>query len=131
MSAPKGVDKGTSKGKSDGKDDYPLKKGPSVLTVDKQLKLSLPPKPSHGAGKGLMTLAGSVMQGTICRLLTHKEHAVEMVESIIKETDFDLCVEQLTEDLGASGLFDLARVCFSHTLFYFIFSSLDDGCFCF
>jgi len=60
LSAPKGVDKGTSKGKSDGKDDCPLKKGSSILTVDKQPKLSSRPKPSHGAGKGLMTSAGPV-----------------------------------------------------------------------
>ena len=61
----------------------------------------------------------------------HKEHAVEMIESIIKETDLDPCVEQLTKDLGAPGLFDLAKVCFSHTLLYFVFSSLANGCFCF
>ena len=45
----------------------------------------------------------------------HKEHAVEMVELIIKETDLDPCAKQITEDLEASGLFNLARVCFSHT----------------
>ena len=61
----------------------------------------------------------------------HKEHAIKMVESIIKEMDLDLCVELLTEDLGASSFFDLARVCFPHTLFYFIFSSLADDCFWF
>ena len=40
----------------------------------------------------------------------HKEHVLEMVESIIKETDLDPCAEQMTEDLGALGLFDLSRV---------------------
>ena len=44
-----------------------------------------------------------------------------MVESIIKEM----------EDLGALSLFDLARVCLSHTLFYFMFYSLANGCFWF
>ena len=45
-----------------------------------------------------------------------------MIESIIKETDLDPCVEQLTKDLEASGLFDLARVCFPHTFYlFFIF----------
>nr|POE84751.1 hypothetical protein CFP56_69759 [Quercus suber] len=39
----------------------------------------------------------------------HKEHAIEMIKSIIKDTDFDPCAEQLTEDLKALGLFDLAR----------------------
>jgi len=33
-----------------------------------------------------------------------------MVESIIKETDLDPYVEQMTKDLEASGLFDLSRV---------------------
>ena len=61
----------------------------------------------------------------------HKENAIEMVESIIKETNLDTCVELLMEDLRASGFFDLAKVCFPHTLFYFVFSSLSDGCFCF
>ena len=41
----------------------------------------------------------------------HKEHAIEMVELIIKDTDLDPCVEQTTEELGALGLFDLSRVC--------------------
>ena len=61
----------------------------------------------------------------------HKEHAIEMIESIIKEMDLDPCAEQLIENLGASGLFDLARVCFPYTLFYFVFSSLDNGFFYF
>lgn len=51
-------------------------------------------------GKGL------VAQGVIRRVLTHKEHAVGMVDSIIKETD-----------LGVSSLFDLSRVCFSQAMF--------------
>ena len=54
-----------------------------------------------------------------------------MVESIIKEKNLNLCAEQMMEKLGASGLFDLAKVCFSHTLFHFMFSSLVDGCFLF
>ena len=66
-----------------------------------------------------MMATSPVTQGTVRRLLTYKEHAVEMVESIIKETDLDPCVEQLTEDLGALGLFDLAKLCYSHILFYF------------
>lgn len=43
--------------------------------------------------------------------LMHKEHVVEMVESIIKETDLDAYAEQRTEGLRASGFFDLSRVC--------------------
>ena len=60
-----------------------------------------------------MTVTGPVNQGTIRRLLTHKEHAIEMVELIIRVADLDLCAEEMTEDL--------ARVHFSHTLFYFMF----------
>ena len=57
-----------------------------------------------------MTWKGPVALGAIRRILTHKDYAVEMVNSIIKETDLDPCADQTTEDLGASGLFDLSRV---------------------
>ena len=118
-----------SKRKSDGKDNRSLKKGLGVPAVDKQPKQSLPPKPSHGAGKGLMMATGPVTQGTVRHLLTHKEHVVEMVKSINKETNLDPCAEEMRKDQGASGLFDLVKVRFSHTLFHFVFSSLADGCF--
>ena len=127
-SASKVVGKGVSKRKSDGKDDCPLKKGPGLPVGDKQSKKSSASKPSHTAGKGLMTVTGLITQGTVSCLLTHKEHAIEMVESIIKETDLDPCAEQTTEDLGASGLFDLSRVCFSQTFFHSVVHSLADGC---
>ena len=127
-SAPKLVGKGVSKRKSDGKDDCPLKNGPGLPVGDKQLKKSSPPKLSHRAGKGLMTVTGLVTQGTVSCLLTHKEHAIEMVESIIKETDLDPFAEQTIEDLGASGLFDLSRVRFSQTFFHSIVHSLADSC---
>ena len=126
--APKGVSKGSSKRKSEEKDDRPLKKGPVILVGDKQKKSS-PPKPSHRVGKGLMTVTGLVTQGTVRRLLTHKEHVIEMIESIIKETDLDLCVEQMIEELGASSLFDLSRVRhFFQTFFYFVVHLLVDSC---
>ena len=126
--APKGISKGSSKRKSEEKDDRPLKKGPVILVGDKQKKSS-PPKPSHRVGKGLMTVTGLVTQGTVRRLLTHKEHVIEMIESIIKETDLDLCVEQMIEELGASSLFDLSRVRhFFQTFFYFVVHSLVDSC---
>lgn len=95
-SAPKVVGKGSSKRENEGKDDRPLKKGPIILVGDKQSKNSSPPKPSHGASKGLMTVMSLITQGTIRHLLTHKEHAVEMVVSIIKETDLDPCAKQTT-----------------------------------
>ena len=72
-----------------------------------------------------MMATGLVTQGTVRSLLTHKEHAVEMVQSIIKDTDLDPCTEQMTEELGALGLFDLSRV----RLFFFFFNcSFTEGC---
>uniref|UniRef100_A0A7N2MS89 glycerophosphodiester phosphodiesterase n=1 Tax=Quercus lobata TaxID=97700 RepID=A0A7N2MS89_QUELO len=54
-------------------------------------------------------LVNSYERGTFRHLLTYKEHAVEMVKPIIKDTDLDPYVKQTTEELGASGLFDLSR----------------------
>ena len=54
------VSKGTSKQKNERKDDCPLKKGPGTPAVDMQPKQALPPKPSQGVGKGLMTGKGPV-----------------------------------------------------------------------
>ena len=125
--APKGVIKRSSERKSEGKDDRPLKKGPAFPTGDKPKKSS-PPKPSHRAGKGLMMATSPITQGTVRRLLTHKEHAVEMVESIIKETDLDPCAKQTTEDLGESGLFDLSMVRPFFKLSFTVVHSLADGC---
>jgi len=59
-----------------------------VTPSDKRSKKLSPLKPRHGAGKGLMTTMGPVTQGT-CHLLTHKGYVVEIVKSIIKETDLD------------------------------------------
>ena len=49
-------------------------------------------------------------------LVTHKDYIVEMVTLIIKEMDLDPCGEHSSEDLGASSLYDLTRVCpfYSH-----------------
>ena len=66
-----------------------------------------------------MMATGPVTQGTVHRLLTHKDHAIEMIESIIKDTNLDPCAEQMTKELGALGLFDLSRV---HTFFKFSFA---------
>ena len=78
---------------STSKDDCPHKKGSGTPVGDKQPKRPSPPKPSHGAGKGLMMRKGPITQGVIRRLLTHKEHAIEIVESIIKEMDLDPCAD--------------------------------------
>ena len=109
-SAPKVAGKGVLKRKADRKDDHPSKKL-SITPRDKLPKKLSPPKPSHGAGRGLMTTSSPVTQGTH-RLLKHKGYAMVMVESIIKQTNMDPCAEQETEDLGASGLFDLSGVCY-------------------
>lgn len=64
-------------------------------------------------------MSGLVTQGSDCRLLTHKEYVVEMIESIIKDTDVDPYTEYMTEELGVSSLFDLARV--RLFLYFFLF----------
>ena len=91
-SAPEDATKVMSKRNSEEKDDRPLKKGPIVPVGDKPKKSS-PLKPSHGVGKGLMMSIGPITQGSVHRLLAHKEHAVEVMESIIKDTNMDPCVE--------------------------------------
>ena len=101
--------KGPIKRKADGKDDPPSKKT-TVSPMDVPSKKS-PPKSSHGTGKGVMTSSGPVIEGPRS-LLTHKDYAVEGVESLIKQTDLDPCAQLGTEDLGASAFFDIARVCF-------------------
>ena len=79
-SAPKTVSK-VSKRKPDGKDDR-LSKRTAVTPGDASLKRKSPLKPSHGAGKGVMTSYGPVIEG-LC-LLTHKDYAVGEVGSFIK-----------------------------------------------
>ena len=69
-----------------------------------------------------MTTSGPVIKETDRRLLTHKDYVVEMMESIIKDQDVNPYTEQGTEELGSSGLFDLAPVCpFLSFLYLFIF----------
>ena len=107
-STPKVVAKVTKR-KPDGGDSRPTKKV-AVTPRDEPLKEKSPPKPSHGAGKGVMTSTGPVSEGP-CRLLTHKDYAVGEVGSLIKPTDIEPCDQVGTEELGASALFDLTRVC--------------------
>ena len=121
-SAPKVVGKGVPKKKADEKDDRPPKKV-SAAPGDKLPKKSLPPKPSHGADKGLMMTSGPITQGSVHHLRAHKEHAVEVIKSIIKDTDMDPCVEHMTEELGASGLFDLAWVRLFFSFFFYLFTT--------
>ena len=118
-STPKAIGKGAMKRKGDGKDDCPSKK--ASITAGK----ILPKKPSplkHEAGKGLMTMPDLITQDSERRLLTHKDYAIKMLESIIKDKDTDPCVGQATGELGDSGLFDLDWVSIFYSFFYsFIF----------
>ena len=98
-----------TKRKPDGSDNRPSKKA-AVPPGDEPLKEKSPPKPSHGVGKGVMTSTSLVSEGPCC-LLTHKDYVVGEVESLIKPTDIEPCDQVGTEDLGASALFDLTRVC--------------------
>ena len=117
-SAPNVAPKATLKRKNNAKEDRPSKKGTGQPIGEQQLKASLPPPPlRHGAEKGLMTRKGPVTPGPIQRLITHKDYAMKMVTSIIKEADLDPYSEHSLEDLGASGLYDLLRVCPRHLHF--------------
>ena len=107
-SAPKTVSKASQR-KPDGKDDRPSKKA-AVTLGDVSPKGKSLLKPSHGAGKGVMTSSGPDIEGLRC-LLTHKDYAVGEVGSFIKPTDIGPYDLLGTEDLGVLALFDLARVC--------------------
>ena len=105
-STPK-VPTGQAKRKPDGSDRRPAKK---AAVTPSSMKEKSPSKPSHGVGKGLMTSQGPIIESP-CRLLTHRDYAVEEVRSFVKPADIEPCDQLETEDLGASALFDLARVC--------------------
>ena len=49
---------------------------------------------------------GPVAPGPVQKHVTHKDYAVEMVTSIIKEMNLNPCGEHISEDLGASGLYN-------------------------
>ena len=68
------IGKGAAKRKADGKDERPSKK-PSVTPREKLPKIPSPPK--HRAGKGLMMTPSPFTQDSKCRLLTHKDYAIE------------------------------------------------------
>ena len=107
-STPKAVTK-QAKRKPDGSDGRPAKKA-AVTPGDGAAREKSSLKLSHGAGKGVMTSLGLINEGPY-RLLTHKDYAVGEVKSFIKPTDIEPCDLLGTEDLGASALFDLTRVC--------------------
>ena len=107
-SIPKSVSK-VSKRKIDGDDDRPSKKA-AVTPGDASPKEKSSLKPSHGASKGVMTSSSPVLEG-LCCLLTHKGYTVGEVGSFVKPTDLEPCDLVETEDLEASTLFDITRVC--------------------
>ena len=107
-STPKAITK-QAKRKPDGSDGRPAKKA-AVTPGDGAAKEKSPLKPSHGASKGVMTSLGPINEGPYC-LLTHKDYAVGEVKSFIKPTDIEPYDLLGTEDLKASALFDLTRVC--------------------
>ena len=107
-STPKAISK-VSKRKLDGDDDRPSKR--TVVTPgDASPKRKSPLKPSHGAGKWVMTSSSPIIKGP-CFLLTHKDYVVREVGSFVKPSNIGPCDLLGTEDLGESALFDLTRVC--------------------
>ena len=97
------------KRKPDRDDDRPSKRT-AVTPSDAFPKRKSPFKLTHGAGKGVMTSSGPVIEGPCC-LLTHKDYVVGEVGSFVKPMDIGPCDLVGTKDLGASALFNLTRVC--------------------
>ena len=118
-SAPKTVSK-ASKRKADEDGTRPSEK---TITIpgDASPKGNSALKPSHGAGKGAMTSSGPVHEGPSC-LLTHKAYAVGEVGSFVKPMDLEPFDLVGTEDLGASALFDIIRVClfFTSSIWFYL-----------
>ena len=72
-----------------------------------------------------MTTSCPITQEPNHHLLTHKDYAIEVIESIIKDKVVDLCAKQMTEELGVSGLFDRTRVRLFLFSLFFIYSLLN------
>ena len=126
-SAPKTVSK-TSKRKVDGDGTRPSKKTVTIPD-DASPKGKSAFKPSHGAGKGAMTSSSPVPEGPSC-LLAHKAYAVGEVGSFVKPTDLEPCDLVGTEDLGASALFHITRVCllFTSSFWFYLLLVLTNVC---
>ena len=110
----------SSKRKYDRDDARPSKKT-VVIPGDASPKGNSSLKPSHGAGKGVMTSSGPVLEGPSC-LLTHKAYAIGEVGSFVKPTDLEPYDLVGMEDLGASALFDITRVCllFTRSIWFYL-----------
>ena len=70
-----------------------------------------------------MTSSGPVLEGPSC-LLTHKAYAIGEVGSFVKPTDLEPSDLVGTEDLGASALFDITKVCLLITSSVWVFFCL-------
>ena len=116
---PKSVVK-ASKRKYDRDDARPSKKI-VVIPGDASPKGKSSLKPSHGAGKGVMTSFGPVLEGPSC-LLTHKAYAVGEMGFFVKPTDLEPYDLVGMEDFGASALFDITRVCllFTRSIWFYL-----------
>ena len=110
----------SSKRKYDRDDARPSKKT-VVIPGDASPKGKSSLKPSHGADKGVMTSLGPVLEGPGC-LLTHKAYAVREVGSFVKPMDLEPYDLVGMEDLGASALFDITRVCllFTRSIWFYL-----------
>ena len=111
-SAPKTVSK-ASKRKADEDVTRPSKKTVTIPD-DGSPKGKSALNPSRGAGKGAMTSSGPVPEGPSF-LLTHKAYIVGEVGFFVKPTNLEACNLVGTDDLGASALFDITRVCLLFT----------------
>ena len=131
----KGTEEGTSstaktvtkvsKRKPNGNDDRPSKRT-AITPDDTSRKRKSPLKPSHGTGNGVMTSSGLIIKGPCC-LLTYKNYAIGEVGSFVTLMDIGPYDLLRMEDLGASTLFDLTRVCslFQVKLVLFLSDSFD------
>ncbi|KAK9999677.1 hypothetical protein SO802_019280 [Lithocarpus litseifolius] len=117
--------KSAPKRKGDGTEDRPAKK----VTVVPRDHSSKPPSPKHGVDKGLMSAQGPVIPEDRRCILTHKGYALERLDSILGKEEADSCVNQSVQELGDSGLFDLARVCtlFTVCAVYFLCYYADES----
>ena len=126
-SAPKTISK-ASKRKVDG-DGTRLSKKIVTIPDGASPKGKSALKPSHGTGKGAMTSSGPVPEGPSC-LLAHQAYAVEEVGSFVKPTDLEPCDLVGTEDLGASAIFHITRVCllFTSSFWFYLLLVLTNVC---
>ena len=69
-----------------------------------------------------MSTHGPIVSGPVQRLVNYKVYVIEMVNSIINDTNLDECGEHATKDLGVSNRFNLAKVNYVRFTFLFSFS---------